>query len=256
MLKKTIASVLMLVMVFTFSNSVNAQDESKDYNMWESMMFTPDYTKLKVLGENMRKHNETYHKEGPYKATVFNISTGPNSGKMIWQMGSMMMKHNDARPGDGGHDDDWRDNVMPYIKEIHTTEYWTQDDEKSILGALVGTEMTHPIFYVRYFEVSDDHDFTMDAHFKQVSETIKSMKDANPWGLYYNAGRQGDLGRHVATVSFMENWAEMDKDRNFKAAHGKLYGEDAWEAFTETARKTFTNTWDEIWVYNKNLSGD
>ena len=35
------ASFLMLAMVFTYSNTINAQ-ESEDYNMWENIMFTPD----------------------------------------------------------------------------------------------------------------------------------------------------------------------------------------------------------------------
>jgi hypothetical protein len=256
MFKKTIASLMMLAMVITFSNQANAQEESKDYNMWQSMMFTPDYTKLKTLGINMRKHNETYHKEGPYKATVYNISTGPNSGKMIWQMGSMMLKHNDSRPGADGHDADWRDNVMPYIKEVHTTEYWSQDDEKSNVGMLTGPEVKYPILFIRYFEISDDHDYTMNNHFKQISETVKSLEGENPWGLYYNAFLQGDLGRHVATVNFMKTWSEMDEDRNFKEAFEKLHGEKSWETFQDTRDDTFTNRWDEIWVYNKNLSGD
>jgi hypothetical protein len=254
MLTKTMASFLMLAIVFTFYNTVNAQ-ESDDYNMWENMMFTADYTQLKTLSTNMRKHNETYHKEPPYKATVYNISSGPNAGKMVWQMGSMMLKHNDTRPGANGHDADWRDNVMPFIKEIHTTEYWSQDDEKSNTSML-GPENRYPIMYLRYFEVSDDHDYTMDIIFKQVSETIKSMDGDNPWGLYYNSFLQGDLGRHVATVSFMKNWAEIDEDRNFKESYEKLFGENSWDNFIETLEDTFTNRWDEIWVYNKNLSGD
>jgi hypothetical protein len=90
----------------------------------------------------------------------------------------------------------------------------------------------------------------------QVSETIKSMDGENPWGLYYNSFLQGDLGRHVATVSFLKNWAEMDEDRNFKESYEKLFGENLWDNFIETLEDTFTNRWDEIWVYNKNLSGD
>jgi hypothetical protein len=35
-----------------------------------------------------------------------------------------------------------------------------------------------------------------------------------------------------------------------------LYGENSWDSFTETRDDTFSNRWDEIWVYNKNLSGD
>ncbi|WP_323789445.1 hypothetical protein [Psychroserpens sp.] len=255
MLKKSIASLMMLAMVFTFSNPVNAQDESEDYNMWENMMFTADYTQLKTFSANMRKHNETYHKEGPYKATVYNISSGPNAGKMIWQMGSMMLRHNDSRPGANGHDADWRDNVMPYIKEIHTIEYWSQDDKKSNTSML-GPDNLYPLMYIRYFEISDDHDYTMNQVFEQVSKTVKSLDGENPWGLYYNMFLQGDLGRHVATVGFMKNWAEMDEDRNFKAAYEKLYGENSWETFLDTLDDTFSNRWDEIWEYNKHLSGD
>src|SRR5690554_498522 len=97
MFKKCIASITMLVMVLGVSFQANAQDK-KNYIMWENVLLTPDYTNLKVFGDNMRKHNEAYHKEGPYKSTVYNISTGPNAGKIIWQMGPMLFKHNDSRP--------------------------------------------------------------------------------------------------------------------------------------------------------------
>ena len=141
MIKKLFASVLMLVMVLTVSTEINAQ-ESEDYSMWETIMLTPDYTKLKTLEINMRKHNETYHKKAPFGVQVYNISTGPNSGYIIWQLGPMMFKHSDTRPGEGAHDDDWRDNVMPYIKKMHTIEYWTQDDKLSNTSMLTGPEGT------------------------------------------------------------------------------------------------------------------
>ena len=186
MIKKTITSILMLVLVFTFSNIVNAQ-ESENYAMWQTIMITPDYANLETLQTNMRKHNETYHKEGPYKATVFNITTGPNAGKMIWQMGPMMFKDNDGRPSGDGHDDSWRDTVMPYVKEMHTIEYWSQDNEKSNTAMLSGPEFSHPILFIRYFEINTEHGYTMDAHFKEISETIKSMDGEHPWGLYWRS---------------------------------------------------------------------
>ena len=250
------ASFLMLAMVFTYSNTINAQ-ESEDYSMWETIMLTPDNTKLKILGANMRKHNQTYHSKVPFDAMVYNITTGPNAGKMIWQMGPMMFKHNDTRPSDNGHDDDWRDNIMPYIKKINSIEYWSKDDKLSNVGMLAGEEVKYPILFIRYFEVADDHDYTMNNHFKQVSETIKSMEGDNPWGLYYNLFLQGDLGRHIGSVSFYKNWAEFDDDGpSFKEAYEKLYGENSWDLFIKTRDDTFTNRWDEIWEYNKSLSGD
>lgn len=255
MFKKVFASVLMLVMVFGVSVTLNAQ-EDKDYQMWESIMLTPDNTKLKILADNMRKHNEKYHSEDPYKATVYNISSGPNSGKIIWEMGPMMFKHNDTRPSDGGHDDDWRDNVMPYIKKVHTIEYWSKDDKLSNTGSLTDNNSDHPIMFVRYFEINQDHSYTMKSVFKQVSETIKSLPGDNPWGLYYNAFLQGDLGRHVAAVSFYKNWAQFDEDRKFKDAYEKLHGDNTWDSFLDTLDDTFTNRWDEVWIYNKHMSGD
>ncbi|RKE98184.1 hypothetical protein [Ichthyenterobacterium magnum] len=255
MFKKVIASVVMLTMMFGVSLTSNAQD-SKDYKMWESIMLTPDYTNLKTLGENMRKHNETYHKTTPYEANVYNISSGPNSGKIIWEMGPMMLKHNDTRPGEGGHNADWRDNVMPYIKEMHTIEYWRKDDKLSNTGSLTDNNSDHPIMFVRYFEVEADHGYTMNSIFKQVSATLKSMPGDNPWGLYYNAFLQGDLGRHVAAVSFYKSWADFDEDIKFKDAYEKLYGENSWDNFLDTLDDTFSNRWDEIWEYNKFMSGD
>ncbi|TXE15506.1 hypothetical protein ES692_16460 [Psychroserpens burtonensis] len=99
------ALFLMLAIASTFSNTVSAQ-ESEDHNMWENIMFTADYTQLKTLSTNMRKHNETYHKEAPYKATVYIISSGPNAGKIVWQMWSMILKHNDTHPSANGHNAD------------------------------------------------------------------------------------------------------------------------------------------------------
>ena len=253
MFKKSIASFLMLAMVFGVSLTLCAQ-ESENYNIWEDIMLTPDTKQLKTLQENMRTHNATYHKEGPYKATVYNIVSGPNSGSFIWQMGPMMFAHNDNRPGDGGHDEDWRDNVMPYIKKMHTIEYWRQNDKLSNVSMLENER--RPILYIRFFEIEEGHGYTMNGIFKKVSETVKSMEGENPWGLYYNEFLQGDLGRHVATVSFMKNWAEMDDDRNFRKAFEKLHGENSWDNFMDTMDDTFSNRWDEIWVYNKNMSGD
>lgn len=255
MIKKSISLIIMVFIVCGTMMTVTAQEESKTYNMWENIILTPDYSKLKVLGENMRNHNMKYHKEGPYTASVYNISTGPYAGNILWQMGPMMYKHNDTRPGAGGHDEDWRDNVMPYIKKMHTVEYWKQDDELSNTSMLDGDNAKYPIYYVRYLEVEDDHGSSVKPYFEMVSTTVKAMEGENPWGLYYNEFRQGDLGRHIGTVGFMKNWAEMDDDPIFKKTFEKVHGADKWDAFVDMGERTFSNSWDEIWTYNAYMSG-
>ena len=121
MIKRTISCMLLLAVAFGTTPTIQAQEKS--YVMWESITITPDNTKLKVLSENMRKHNMAYHSEGPYKAYVYNITTGPDIGKIVWEMGPLTYSHLDARPSEGGHDEDWRDNVMPYVKKMTNGEY-------------------------------------------------------------------------------------------------------------------------------------
>ncbi len=253
MFKKLCASILMLFIIASISFDANAQAK-EPYSMWESVMLTPDYTQLKTLQANMSAHNKKYHRKAPYIAQVYNISTGPNAGKIIWQMGPMMLSHNDNRPGKGGHDEDWRDNVMPYIKKMHTVEYWKQDDKLTNIDAISSNGGEWPILFIRYFEVNQDHGYTMKSVFKQASEVAKSLN--LPWGLYDNAFIQGDLGRHIATVNFHKNWASLDTPRKWKEEYVKLNGEDSWETFMDTIDDTFTNQWDEIWVYNKAMSGE
>jgi hypothetical protein len=255
MLKNTITKILVAVLICSFNVSLIAQEDSKNYVMVESIMLTPDYTKLKVLSENMRKHNVKYHKDVPHKARVYNISTGPNTGKIVWMMGPLMYTHLDGRPAKGGHDEDWRDNVMPYIKKVHTSEYWRLNDKVSNVSMFDGDDSKYPLVYVRYGEIDEDHVYALDSFFEMVGKTIKAMEGENPWGLYYNEFRQGDLGRHLASVSFMKNWAELDEDNTFKKTFEKTIGKDKWQDFIDMSRGIFSNSWDEIWSYNAYMSG-
>lgn len=255
MIKKSIVFVMAFVISLSATFKLNAQ-EKKAYTMWESITITPDNSKLKALGEAMKKHNQTYHKSGPYKAYVYNIVSGPNANKIVWEMGPLMFSNLDARPSKGGHDDDWRDHVMPYVKKLNTVEYWTKDDKLSNEESLDPNKVSHPILYIRYHEVKDGQGYNINRLLKQISETVKAMEGDNPWGVYYNEGRQGTkIGRHIATVSFFKNWAEMDEDSNFKETFIKVHGKNSWQPFVKGMGDTFSNSWDEIWKFNPELSG-
>lgn len=255
MIKKSVSLLIMATIVFGAILTVNAQDDSSSNQIWESLMLTPDNTKLKVLGENMRKHNQTYHKDGPHKATVYNITSGPNSGKIIWEMGPLKYSDLDTRPSVGGHDADWRDKVMPYIKKMNTVEYWKEDTERSNTSMLDGDNSKYPILFVRYFEVNPGHGYTINRLFSQVKKTLESIDGVYPWGVYHNEFQQGDLGRHIATVSFNKNWAEFGEDIKFVEAFEKIYGKNSWNTFIDMRNDTFSNRWDEVWVYDKAMSG-
>jgi hypothetical protein len=255
---KRINSLLIAVTIILGGLFVTSaqEEEKKEYNMWESIMLTPVNSQLKTLQENMRKHNQTYHNEGAYDAQVFNVVTGPNSGNIIWEMGPLMFSHLDGRPSEGGHDEDWRDNVMPYIKKMHSIEYWRDMEKLSNTDGWDGDNSKRPIMYIRYFEVEKGHGYTIQNLLKRMSDAVKEMGGDVPWGLYSNEFRQGDIGRHISWVAFYENWTEFDNDdASFKEAYLKVHGENSWDSYIRGMDDTFSNSWDEIWVYNKNMSG-
>lgn len=255
-MNKTVQSLIILLL-FILAPIVSTQgQEESSYAMWESFYITPDNTKLKALGEAMAKHNKKYHSEAPYSASVYNVVSGPNTGKIVWRMGPLNYKHLDGRPSDGGHDEDWRDNVMPNIKKISTGEYWKQDEDYSNTSMLQGAEPVK-ILHVRYFEVEKGKGYQIDHLFTQISKAVKDMDGENPWGVYYNEFRQGyRIGRHIATVAFLDSYAEYDDDNNFKEHFLKVNGEKSWEAFDEGMSETFSNSWDEIQEYNATMSGN
>lgn len=255
-MKKLPTLLILSVLLLCGSNVLTAQEETGS-RMWESFYITPDNTKLKALGEAMAKHNKKYHaEEGPHQATVYNVVSGPNMGKMIWQMGPLKFAHLDNRPKTGGHDEDWRDNVMPNIKKLSTGEYWKEDAELSNLKMLDDDNAQTPILHIRFHEVSKGHGYNVDHLLDQISETVKAMEGDNPWGVYDNQFRQGyRIGRHLATVSFLKNYAEYDEPSKFKETFVKLHGEDSWQPFIEGMSDAMSNSWDEIWEYNATLSG-
>jgi len=252
-MKKVFLFLFTAALVTSFSNILSAQEAEEP--LWETILLIPDNTKLKTLGENMRKHNQKYHKEGPHQASVYNITTGPDTGKMVWIMGPLQYRHLDTRPAAGGHDDDWRDNIMPYVRRVQQGEYWAGDMELSNTAMMDGDPGDYPILFTRYWEIREGHGFGAEGHFKKVSATIKALPGENPWGIYYNEFQQGDIGRHIATVSFHKNWADFGKSWPFRATFEKLNGANSWMPFVRNSDATFENRWDEIWVYNKELSG-
>ncbi|MDX1314772.1 MAG: hypothetical protein R3356_04665 [Eudoraea sp.] len=253
-MKKAILFLFATILVFGYSEGLSAQETEEP--IWETILLIPDNTKLKTLGENMRKHNQKYHKEGPYQASVYNITTGPDTGKMVWIMGPLQYRHLDSRPSAGGHDEDWRDNIMPYVRRMQTGEYWAGDVKLSNTDMMGDDPGDYPILFTRYWEIRQGHGFGAESHFKMVSETVKALPGENPFGIYYNEFQQGDLGRHIATVSFHKNWTDFEKNWPFRETFEKVHGANSWDSFVRNSDATFENRWDEIWVYNKELSGN
>lgn len=247
--------LLPFLAVFLFISFSIQSQEAPPYLMWHSFYITPDYTKLKEFKEVLSKHNKKFHGEGPHMTAVYHVMTGPNTGKIIWQMGPHTWTHLDSRPNDDGHNDDWQHNVMPYIKKIQNGEFWKQIDAPSNTSMLQNSQDTYPIFHLRFHEVARGKGDNVERLFQMIGDAVKAMDGVNPWGLYSNEFRQGyKIGRHLASVSFLKNWAEYEKNP-FKEAFLKTHGDKSWDAFISGMESEFSDSWDEVWVYDAKLSG-
>ncbi len=218
------------------------QDDT-DYVMYESIMLDPDTKKMKDFMSTMKYHNEKYHNVDPYKVNVYNILTGPNSGKVVWMMGPCKYSDLDKRP-EGEHDTDWIENVLACTNDVHTGEYWKLKKDVSIRSE---NDSPSPMVYIRYQNVNKGKVNDLDGLYKKMQTVMKSLGEE--WEVYVNEFMQGDaIGRHIAQVYPMDNWAELDEDFGFKEEYIKIHGENSWEPFMEEVNSIFSDSWDEIWA--------
>ncbi|MDX1477245.1 MAG: hypothetical protein R3301_06035 [Saprospiraceae bacterium] len=222
---------------------------AQDYVQYETIYLKPDTKHLGTLQANMKAHNDKYHSDAPYHANVWQVSNGPKAGWLVWAMGPCTFSENDGRPGEGGHDEDWANNVMPYITDMGSIEYWRRDDDLS-----VPPDNPTPMIYIRFWEVRPNKGFLMGDLWEKISETHKSMGEGHAWSLFENEFRQGDLGRHFAETWPMNGWSDLDQGNNFRAAFEKIYGEAAWTPFFRTMNEAFVNSYDEIWTLMPGMS--
>lgn len=238
---------LLITLLLVIPIMIQAQDDS--YTMYETVTLSPDGKDPAKLQAAMKAHNTKFHNNGAHAAAVWIVSSGPNAGKMVWAMGPLKYADLDSRPQGDAHDADWA-KVMAHITEVGTVEYWKRDDK---LSNVVGDP--RPMLYVRYWEVNNKYGFLVDGLLKQISSTVKAMDGENPWAVWDNEMRQGNLGRHIATVSGMNNWAEMDDDPQFRKTFNEVHGEDAWIPFIRSMEIAFTNSWDEVWTLAPEMGG-
>ncbi len=245
----------MLLIALLLPLIMMAQDEAPQRSLWQTIYLTPNPANLKALGAALTHHDQTYHKDAPYTASVYSVANGPNTGKMVWMMGPLKYADLDNRPNEAAHDADWRDNVVSNITKAEQAEFWKTDFK---LSNFKEGSAPAKLIYVRYHEINDGQGHRLNDFLTKVSETIKSMPDGGKeWGVFYNEFWQGNkIGRHVATCSFLKSWAELDEDMNFKKAFETKYGENSWTGFVQDSEEIFSNQWDEIWEYNAKLSSD
>ena len=227
-----------------------AQEGQSEEVIYQSVLLTPDNTQLEAFQEAMAEHNQTFHNEpGPYHSNVWSISTGPNAGKILWTMGPLnSYAQLDDRPS-GDHDDHWQNVVMPTVKDTETVEYWRLDQDLS--NAVEGD---YSVVFVRIHKINSKYGFLATDALKKLSETIKALEENPSWMVYDNEFIQGDLGRHIATMTFHDSIAGIDEEWDFRNTFEEVYSKGDWDRWTRTMDLIMEDQHDEIWILVPELS--
>lgn len=230
---------LFMVALFSLPLILTAQDEAK-YGMVEL-----SYMKAKIGMEDkfvaaVKKHNEKYHKEGVYEATLYSIATGDDAGWFVWAMGPLTFTDLDNSPGEGDHMDSWQKNVAPYIADYGRVEYWRWNEKLSNWK-----ESDEKMINIWWMDLENGEYYRFKAFMEEVAPIFKEQDDE--MNVYNNQFRKTG-GRDVAIVWPMENWASMDEEGwNMKEEYEKKYGEGTWENALEEWDDFIAAMSGEVW---------
>lgn len=220
-MKKSITLLLsILILVFVYG-----QDKPSTV-MFERNYLTPKPDKIKILNQNLATHNKKYHGDGDHYAFVYLVITGRRSGDYLWLMGPGTFANLDTRPAEGGHDDDWADNVMPYVQDISQNEYWVRDEKHYYTPKGYSGDKVR----VRYYRIKPGTNEKFRELMGKILKVNKEKYYNSTFNLFWNTFPT-NRGRNVATVSGFPNWAVFDEDNNFGTDYESVHGDGSWQTW-------------------------
>ncbi len=201
----------------------------QDYTMYETQYLTILPGHGDAFNEKMTEHNEQFHSEGPYTASVFFIINGPRTGQIFWAMGPTTFTDLDSRPSGESHGSDWGQGVLSHA-EVGEAEYWRRNDDLS--SPPDPDAAPKPISRVRIFEVADNALFVETQGLIEV--TLKAIGYPRARTFYRKQFAHRD-GRDWALVISYDNWAELDAGDfgGFQNTFVEVHGLAAWSQFQD-----------------------
>jgi hypothetical protein len=235
---------LILIVLVMFSAPVLFA-QNTDYEMWETMYMTPKLDQLTNLSANLAAHLEKFHQEAPNSASVWRVTTGPHTGKLVWIAGPMTFTDMDNELPEA-HGEDWANNISPYLHSIEQGEFWV---ENKVHAYIPEGEVTRNKIQLTYLDIADGENYRFNAILKQIAATIKEIGGKDTWQVYNRKFWNND-GRDVAWTSLFEKWATYDDNDVFVETFKKLHGGDnSWDNFIEEWEDCVESAYQEHFVF-------
>lgn len=219
---KTKAYVITLLLAtFLISSTTLAQ---ATYQMVEVAFMRPKIGMEKAFENVVKEHNNTYHKDGPYKGHLDLILTGKQAGWYAWIMGPCTFTDLDARPLSSAHEKHWEHKVTPTIAKYGSVEYWRHNEDLSYQS---GTE-TPAIEEIWFIDLKRGDYYRFKTLITKIKEAFEKKGEGN-MHIYNNQFNENN-GRDIAIVWGMNNWAELDKeDASIKEVYEDINGKNSWQ---------------------------
>ena len=217
-MKKLILTVLAIFLIVT----LQAQDQPETV-MFETMYLTPKLDAISTLEKNMSAHNKKYHGEGLHSAFVQTVLTGRRTGDMLWVMGPGPFASLDTRPAEGGHDEDWSNNILPYLTDLSQAEYWRRDSKQYYSPE----NSTADKIVFRYYKVKRGQRAALAEHYGKLIQVFKEKKYNRMLSIYWNSFPSRG-GRNLVSVSSFNNWADLDSGLPVGKDFNEIHGEGSW----------------------------
>ena len=222
---KTFFLTMLLLLVMLTASTANAQEEKETYGMAEITYMLPKIGMEKAFEDSVKAHNDKYHKEGVFKASLDNIITGKETGWYVWIMGPCTFTDLDNRPNDDAHTNDWDKNVSPKVAKYGRNEFWRYNKKLSYRGDTSDNPKFENIWFV---DVKRGQNYKFKEFIEKVNAAYVKKGEGN-FSVYDNQFTEGN-GRDVAIVWAFDKWAEMDEDDGgIKESFEEIYGEGSWD---------------------------
>lgn len=239
---------LFFILLAMMTISLAAQ-ESATYAMYSNIYITPERGKMMDLSKAMSYHNKTYHNAAPLQATVYRVRSGPNMGKLLLSSGPHTWADIDNRKVDNAHDADWRDNIMPHIKEIQDGGNWRLAVSQSYIPE--GVQFSKLRF--RFHDVESQKDYRYNALMKNMAEAHKSAYPNLARAVFNRVGATAD-GRERVVVFGYQKWQEMD-NTPMSGPYNSAFGNGSWDDFIDEISGLIMRTEDELVERDSDMSG-
>ena len=244
-MKKTITTsfVAMLISIVTWAQTPNV--------VWETSYIDPKTDQMMDLQKAMKAHNNKFHATTPYRASVWQVTTGKRTGHLLWVMGPFTWADLDKRPSGDDHTSDWAGNVMPKTNGMKDGYYWEGVEGFNYRPS---EDFMPKIMQVRSFDLKRGKWDEFKHVLSMVMKVYQEKKLGHSIALYDNVVPDGDLDAII--VWQYENYAYWDKDLNFQKAFEEIHGDNSWFQFLEALDDIIDDTDDELLEVIPDMSAD